>query len=58
MKVTIIDPPSGWRYGFPKVYNNPDNIPLKQWLINNGYPEREIIGDGKYCRFWDQELED
>jgi hypothetical protein len=38
----LIDPPSGWRYGFPKEYNNPDNIPLQEWLLQNGYPQYEI----------------
>jgi hypothetical protein len=41
---TMIDPPSGWRFGFPK------EIPKKvieqedvlNWLVDNGYPQTEI----------------
>jgi hypothetical protein len=40
----MIDPPSGWRFGFPK------EIPKKvieeegviNWLVDNGYPQSEI----------------
>lgn len=48
----LIDPPSGWRYGFPKPYVNPDNKPLEDWLLENGYPQFEIdLGMAKHCRF-------
>ena len=37
----MIDPPSGWKYGFPKeIPEHIDNT--KKWLIENGYPEEEI----------------
>lgn len=39
---TLIDPPSGWKYGFPKFYNNPDDLPVREWLIANGYPQWEV----------------
>lgn len=56
-KKTMIDPPSGWKYGFPKV------IPLEylnrtlEWLVENGYPQKEIDSCGKhfYCRYWEIE---
>lgn len=33
-----IDPPSGWRYGFPKEF--PDGIKdVEKWLVKNGYPQ-------------------
>jgi hypothetical protein len=41
-----IDPPSGWKYGFPKPA--PDNFremtqkQLDQWFVDNGYPEMEL----------------
>ena len=48
----LIDPPEGWRYGFPKVYNNPDNLSIVEWLVNNNYPQSMIDqGMHKYCRF-------
>lgn len=44
--VMMIDPPSGWRYGFPKQV--PDNLremdssALGKWLVDNGYPQSEV----------------
>ena len=44
----LIDPPSGWKYGFPKEL--PENVTdLRQWLINNGYPESQVDFGMKYC---------
>lgn len=53
-QVVIVDPPSGWNYGFPKAYrldNPPDD--LHEWLITNGYPKEEIelLENSFYCRF-------
>lgn len=59
MKILIIDPPSGWRYGFPKEF--PRNIlsdgQLIKWLLANGYPQK-LIDDGmfKYCRYWEKNI--
>ena len=49
----IVDPPSGWQYGFPKVI--PEDVEdVNAWLVKNGYPQRIIDECGKhfYCRFW------
>jgi hypothetical protein len=54
--VKYIDPPSGWKYGFPKII--PDSVEdVRAWLIENGYPEKEIISCGNYfhCRHWMEE---
>ena len=51
-----IDPPSGWRYGFPKIL--PNNITnTLEWLVDNGYPQEEIdkFGDQFVCRHWIEE---
>jgi len=41
---TMIDPPSGWRFGFPKEI--PKKVIEEQdvlnWLVDNGYPQSEI----------------
>lgn len=58
MKVTMIDPPSGHLYGFPKVFDKPDNVSLEEWLIENGYPDFDTPWALKYCRYWEQEVED
>lgn len=57
-KVTMCDPPSGWRYGFPKAIPDHRRNDLKRWLIEEGYPEFEInfLGEYFYCRFWTQEV--
>lgn len=53
---TMIDPPSGWKYGFPKQL--PENVKdLRQWLIDEGYPEKDVDFAVQYCRFWEQEDE-
>jgi hypothetical protein len=52
MMKKMIDPPSGWKYGFPKEL--PDDIKdFKQWLIDNGYPESEVDFAMKHCRMWE-----
>jgi hypothetical protein len=46
-----IDPPSGWKYGFPKLYKpKEDGLDLEQWLVKNGYPQGEI--DAFEGEFW------
>lgn len=59
MKRKMIDPPEGWRYGFPKeIPEHTDDT--RKWLVENGYPEARIkeLGDHFYCRFWYQETEE
>lgn len=52
----IIDPPSGWKYGFPKKYTKKPDEDFRQWLIDNGLPEHEADFAVKYgCRFWSEE---
>lgn len=54
-KCTMIDPPSGWQYGFPKPLPNEwrePNFDLRQWLIDNEYPEEEVDFGMKYCRYF------
>jgi hypothetical protein len=52
-KRKMIDPPSGWKYGFPKEI--PEHIDdTRQWLLDNGYPQSEIdaCGDQFFVRGW------
>lgn len=53
MKIVLIDPPDGARYGFPKRYSGDlDKLDLGEWLVSNGYPV-ELIKDcpgGVICR--------
>ena len=64
-KVLMCDPPSGWKYGFPKpvheeYYLLGDDFNMKQWLVNEGYPQSEIddYGDYFYCRYYEMEIDD
>jgi hypothetical protein len=59
MKRHMIDPPSGWRYGFPKeLPAGVENV--LTWLVENGYPQKEIdrMGDHFYCGHWYREDEE
>jgi hypothetical protein len=47
----MIDPPSGWMYGFPKVL--PDNVNLRAWLLEQGYPEKDVDWAMDHCRYWE-----
>ena len=53
---TIIDPPSGWKYGFPKSIPEDRRQDSLVWLIEQGYPQSEIdaLGEYFYCRFWEE----
>jgi len=59
MKVMMIDPPSGWKYGFPKPIPKDVENTIK-WLLENGYPQHEIdaYGDHFYCRSWEEDTAD
>lgn len=54
MSKLMIDPPSGWKYGFPKEY--PEMMlpieELKTWLVENGYPKDEVDFGIQYLRFY------
>ena len=50
----MIDPPSGWMYGFPKKYSEEVDGDMIEWLLSQGYPKRlvEEYGDCFYVRSW------
>ena len=54
MTKTIYDPPSGWRYGFPKVYSPLEDEALQETLVRDGYPKKDAEFGAKHCRFWDK----
>ena len=50
-----IDPPEGWKYGFPKVL--PEEIQTEEipdWMVSEGYPIQliEEFGESFYWRSW------
>lgn len=53
-KHTVIDPPGGWKYGFPKIIPDDQLGRVREWFVENGYPQAEIdsCGDHFYYRCW------
>jgi hypothetical protein len=49
-----VDPPSGWKYGFPKVYDPASDGDIMEWIVRCGYPEPLVkdYGDHFYTRQW------
>ena len=58
--VLMIDPPSGWKYGFPMPLPDPRPESTTAWLVEQGYPQAEIdsLGQYFYCRYWEVEMDD
>ena len=55
--VTMCDPPSGWKYGFPKVI--PENVlddgyKFIPWLIEEGYPEGMVDLALAHSQYWEE----
>ena len=59
----VVDPPEGWRYGFPKAipkgYMKMSWDDKKKWYIEQGYPKSEIDEYGEFfvISMWDKEDE-
>lgn len=51
MRKFMIDPPSGWRYGFPREIPEDQISRAREWLVENGYPQGEIDALGTYFRY-------
>ena len=57
----MCDPPSGWKYGFPKPI--PEEVRLEnrviEWLLEEGYPQHELdaCGDRFYCRYCEEDID-
>jgi calcineurin-like phosphoesterase family protein len=49
-KPYYVDPPSGWRYGFPQLYDPSQDGPMTEWMIKRGYPE-SLARQGLPCTF-------
>lgn len=56
-KRIMVDPPSGWRYGWPKECPrelvDASDEEFKEWVLDKGYPNH-LVEQGmlKHCRFW------
>jgi hypothetical protein len=49
-----VDPPEGWRYGFPAIYDPASDGVMRDWIISKGYPAKLIqeYGDSWAVRCW------
>lgn len=53
MSNRIVDPPEGWRFGFPKGMPELDESEVEQWFIDQGYPKLYIEkGYLNHCRYF------
>ena len=48
----MVDPPSGWMYGFPALWDKRKYGTLAMFLRAKGYPEKDIDFALSYCRMW------
>ena len=48
---TFYDPPSGWRFGFPKPYKPLPGESIAATLIRDGYPAEHATFAAEHCRF-------
>lgn len=53
MAVLMVDPPSGWRYGFPAEYDEEKHGSLLNLLQSHGYPEKDIEFALRNMRMWE-----
>jgi uncharacterized protein (DUF3820 family) len=60
MKRLMIDPPEGWRYGFPKPvpenYLKNESL-LRIWFQDQGYPTGKIDFALRFFRYWETETD-
>jgi hypothetical protein len=49
-----VDPPEGWRYGFPAIFDPVKDGKMRDWIISKGYPKQIIqeYGDSWAVRCW------
>lgn len=51
-KRIMVDPPSGWMYGFPALWDKTKYDTLALFLRAKGYPEKDIDFACSYMRMW------
>ena len=48
----VVDPPSGWMYGFPATWDKDEYAEVEDFLKAKGYPEDQIDFACGYMRMW------
>ena len=44
----IIDPPQGYLFGFPKVWDADKEPSVYKWMVSEGYPQDNVAEIDKY----------
>ena len=49
-----VDPPEGWKYNFPAIFDPEKDGQLSEWIVSKGYPVKLIqeYGDVWSVRCW------
>jgi len=52
-----VDPPEGWKHGFPAIYDPETDGQMSEWIVNKGYPVQTIAeyGEQWHIRCWPAE---
>jgi periplasmic divalent cation tolerance protein len=53
LTVMMIDPPGGWRYGFPRTYDPTRDGAMREFLLAHGYPEGDVDFALEHMRAWE-----
>ena len=55
-----VDPPEGWKHGFPAIYDSETDGQMSEWIISKGYPVQTIkeYGEQWHIRCWSAEEPD
>lgn len=48
----VVDPPSGWMYGFPDIWDKDKFESLEDFIRAAGYPEDQIDFACRHMRMW------
>lgn len=53
-----VDPPEGWKYGFPAIYDPNTDGQMSEWIVRKGYPLLTIkeYGEQWMVRTWPVEV--
>jgi hypothetical protein len=53
-----VDPPEGWKYGFPAIYDPEKDGQMSDWIVRKGYPLQTIkeYGESWTIRCWPVEV--
>jgi len=53
-----VDPPQGWKYGFPAIYDPVNDGKMRDWIVRKGYPLLTIneYGEQWMVRTWPVEV--